>query len=199
MYRKKEYEMNKLYLRVSTDIQSNERQEYLLKEKGYVFDNCVVYEEKMSGKTKNRPILIKMLRELEKDDVVIVSDLSRLARSVKDLWLITDEITLKGATLISLKENIDLSTTSGRLIFTMLGAIYEFERSNLSDRTKEALRVKKNNGVILGRPKTLDDELISKAIDEYLTSNKSMLKVSKEFNISNATLCIELKKRGLKR
>ena len=191
--------MNKLYLRVSTDIQSNERQEYLLKEKGYVFDNCIVYEEKISGKTKNRPMLIKMLSELVKGDVVIISDLSRLARSVKDLWFITDEITLKGATLISLKENIDLATTSGRLIFTMLGAIYEFERSNLSDRTKEALRVKKNNGVILGRPVTIEKSLIDNAIETYMNSNKSMLVVSKEYDISVATLCNELKKVGLKR
>lgn len=191
--------MKKLYLRVSTDIQSNDRQEYLLKEKGYVFSDCIVYEEKISGKTKNRPMLIKMLSELEKGDVVVISDLSRLARSVKDLWYITDEISLKGATLISLKENIDLATSSGRLIFTMLGAIYEFERSNLSDRTREALRTKKANGQTLGRPVVLDETNLENAINEYLNSKSSMKVVANKYNISDATLCNTLKKKGLKR
>lgn len=191
--------MKKLYLRVSTDIQSNDRQEYLLKEKGYVFSDCIVYEEKISGKTKNRPMLIKMLSELEKGDVVVISDLSRLARSVKDLWYITDEISLKGATLISLKENIDLATSSGRLIFTMLGAIYEFERSNLSDRTREALRTKKANGQTLGRPVILDETNLENAINEYLNSKSSMKVIANKYNISDATLCNTLKKKGLKR
>ena len=191
--------MNRLYIRVSTDKQIGERQDYILQQKGYSFENCVVYEETMSGKSRNRPVLAKLLKECEKGDNLVITDLSRLARSVKDLWEISDELIKKEVTLVSLKENIDLSTSSGRLVFSMLGAIYEFERSVLSDRTKEALMAKKKNGVVLGRPKTINDELMNDAILEYMSSDKSMMKVSKEFGISVATLCNKLKERGLTR
>lgn len=191
--------MNKVYVRVSTDKQIGERQDYLLEQKGYTKDNSLFYEETFSGKTKNRPILNQLLSELKKDDVVIVTDLSRLARSVKDLWVISDDILSKGATLVSLKENIDLSTSSGRLVFSMLGSIYQFEREVLSDRTKEALKAKKANGTILGRPITLDENNLENAINEYLNSKLSMKVVASKYNISDATLCNTLKKRGLKR
>ena len=191
--------MNKVYVRVSTDKQIGERQDYLLEQKGYTKDNSIFYEETYSGKTKNRPILNQLLSELKKGDVVVVTDLSRLARSVKDLWLISDELLVKGATLISLKENIDLSTSSGRLVFSMLGSIYQFEREVLSDRTKEALRAKKANGTTLGRPITLDETNLENAINEYLNSKLSMKVIANKYNISDCTLCTTMKKKGLKR
>lgn len=191
--------MNKVYVRVSTDKQIGERQDYLLEQKGFTQENSVFYEETYSGKSKNRPILNKLLSELSKGDVVVVTDLSRLARSVKDLWLISDELLSKGATLISLKENIDLATSSGRLVFSMLGSIYQFEREVLSDRTKEALRAKKANGQILGRPITLDESNLENAINEYMTSKLSMKVIANKYNISDASLCLYMKKKGLKR
>lgn len=191
--------MNKVYVRISTDKQIGERQDYLLEQKGYTKDNSLFYEETFSGKTKNRPMLNKLLSELQKGDVLVVTDLSRLARSVKDLWVISDELLSKGATLISLKENIDLATSSGRLVFSMLGSIYQFEREVLSDRTKEALRAKKANGQILGRPVILDETNLENAINEYLNSKSSMKVIANKYNISDATLCNTLKKKGLKR
>lgn len=190
----------RIYMRVSTvDKQDFLRQEYLLKEKGYDFEKCVVYEEKISGKTRKRPQLEKLLSELESGDNLIVTDLTRLARSVRDLLAIGEEITDKNANLISLKENIDLETSTGKLLFTVIGAIGQFERDVLSDRTKEALKAKKQKGIKLGRPTSLDESIIEQSISEYMSTNKSMLVVSKEFGISNATLCKELKKRGMKR
>jgi DNA invertase Pin-like site-specific DNA recombinase len=191
--------MDRLYIRVSTEKQILERQDYILQQKGYNLDECKVYEETMSGKSRNRPILAKLLREVEKGDNVVITDLSRLARSVKDLWEISDELIKKEVVLVSIKENIDLSTPSGRLVFSMLASIYQFEREILSERTKDALQAKKNNGVILGRPVTIEKSLIDNAIETYMNSNKSMLVVGKEYDISNATICLELKKRNLKR
>jgi DNA invertase Pin-like site-specific DNA recombinase len=191
--------MNRIYLRKSTILQENERQEYILEQKGYNLDECEVYEETYSGKVRQRPMLNKMLEDLVKGDNVVVTDLTRLARSVKDLWEIGDLITNVGANLISIKENVDLETSTGRLLFTVIGAIGQFERETLSDRTKEALQAKKKNGIILGRPITLDKTLLDDCVNEYMNSNKSMLVVSKEYDISNATLCGELKKRNLKR
>lgn len=193
--------MNRIYLRVSTvDNQEFDRQIYILEKNGYKLNDCVVYQEKVSGKTmKKRDELKRLLNDVQKDDNVIITDLSRLARSVKDLWTISDELISKGATLISLKENIDLSTSSGRLIFSMLGSIYQFERDVLSDRTKEALAAKKKNGVRLGRPTVIDQSKIESAIKEYLSSKKSMKEVSENYDFTHVTLFNELKKRGLRR
>lgn len=191
--------MNRIYVRISTDMQITDRQDFILKEIGYTNENSVFYEEIYSGKTKKRPVLIKMLDELEEGDNVVVTDLTRLARSVKDLWIIGDNITEKGANLISLKENVDLTTSTGKLLFTVIGAIGEFERNTLSDRTKEALAAKKANGVRLGRPKAIEENKMSDAIQFYMNGYQSMKEVSEKFNISDATLCNELRKRGLHR
>lgn len=191
--------MNKIYVRISTEKQILERQDYLLEQRGYNRQNSVIYEEVYSGKSKNRPILNKMLDELKSGDTVVVTDLTRLARSVKDLWWIGDKITSKGCNLVSLKENVDLETSTGKLLFTVIGAIGQFERDTLSDRTKEALRAKKANGQILGRPVVLDETNLENAINEYLNSKSSMKVIANKYNISDATLCLKLKKKGLKR
>lgn len=189
----------RIYVRISTDMQESLRQVDILNNNGYTKDNAIWYEEIYSGKTKNRPVLIKLMKELEKDDIVVITDLSRLARSVKDLWQLSDEIVIKKATLISLKENIDLSTSTGRLVFSMLGAIYQFERDTLSDRTKEALRAKKNSGVVLGRPKTISDDVIVNAVNEYLSNienghKQSYIEVAKNYRISHVSLFNAVKK-----
>lgn len=193
--------MNRIYLRVSTeDSQEFDRQIFILEKAGYVLSDCVVYEEKISGKsTKNRNELKKLLSDIQKGDNVVISELSRLARSVKDLWEIGEELTSKGVVLVSIKENIDLGTSVGRLLFTMIGAVSQFERDVLSERTKDALQAKKKNGVKLGRPKTIDQETLDKAVDEYINSRLSYLDVANKYNMSNVSLFNEVKKRGLSR
>lgn len=189
----------RIYMRVSTDNQSQDRQKYLLEQAGYNEDNSIFYQESISGKTRKRPQLEKLLEELTVGDKLIVADLTRLARSVKDLLAISEEIVEKKANLISLKENIDLETSTGKLLFTVIGAIGQFERDVLSDRTKEALKAKKQKGIKLGRPVTLDESVIENAIETYMNGKESMLNVSKQYGISVATLCNQLQKKGLKR
>jgi DNA invertase Pin-like site-specific DNA recombinase len=193
--------MNRIYLRVSTeDSQEFDRQIFILEKAGYDLSQCVIYEEKVSGKsTKNRNELKKLLSDVETGDNVVISELSRLARSVKDLWEIGEELTSKGVVLVSIKENIDLGTSVGRLLFTMIGAVSQFERDVLSERTKDALQAKKKNGIKLGRPKTISDDVLDQAVNEYLNSKLSYLDVSNKYNISNVTLFNEFKKRGLNR
>lgn len=154
-----------LYVRVSTDSQDYIRQTNILKENGYDETNSEIMLETFSGKTKKRPVLQEMLKLVEKGDKVVITDLTRLARSVKDLWEISDEVSRKGATLVSLKENFDLQTSTGKLLFTVLGAIGQFERDTISDRTKETLRAKQKQGMILGRPLANDVEKILEMYD----------------------------------
>ena len=188
--------MNRIYLRVSTqDNQEFDRQVYILEKYGYVLSECVVYQEKISGKSrKNREELFKMLKEIEKGDKVIITEISRLARSVIDLWEIANEINKVGANLISLKENIDLETAAGRLMFTMLSGMAQFERDVISERTVDALLAKKKNGVVLGRPRTIESKVIDEAIQDYVNGGGTFKQVASRYNISDATLCNSVKK-----
>lgn len=141
------------YIRISTEKQEYDRQELIMNEHGYFNNqNCIFLQETISGKSKKRPILQEMLSKIKKDDKVVITDISRLARSVSDLWSIADIIVSKGGVLVSFKENIDLGTSTGKMLFSIMGAIVQWERDNTSDKTKESLRAKKNKGIILGRP-----------------------------------------------
>lgn len=189
--------MNRIYLRVSTDDSGQEfdRQVYILEKQGYVLSECEVYQEKVSGKsTKKRTELLRLLKDLNKDDVVIVSEISRLARSTIDLWTIANEILDKGCSLICIKENFDLSTAMGRFTFNIFGSIAQLERETISERTKDGLAAKKKNGIRLGRPAVIDSEVIANAVNTYLTSKLSYEKVGKLFGISGVTVYNEVKK-----
>lgn len=126
--------MKLAYVRVSTVEQNEERQTQALESKG--IDQW--YIEKVSAKDTKRPKLQEMLNYAREGDQIYIHDLSRLARSTKDLLEIIEELDHKKVELISLKENIDTSTPNGRLMITMLGAINEFERANLLERQKRA-------------------------------------------------------------
>lgn len=187
--------MNRLYLRISTDQQIQERQEFILKQNGYTEQNSLVYKETFSGKsTKNRPVLKDLLEQIQPNDKLIVTDLSRLARSVKDLWEIVETLNKKNAVLVSIKENLDLSTSTGKLMFTIIGAMYQFERDTLSDRTKEALAAKKAKGVRLGRPNVFKKELIEEAIIYYKANKCTYKDIEDKFGISAASFCLKMKK-----
>lgn len=109
-----------------------------------------VFFEKLSGRKENRAELKKALDSLEKGDTLLIYNLSRLSRSSKQLVNLMSELNEKGIYLKSIQESIDTSTPSGRLFFTVLAGIAEFEAENISIRTKEALsRTTKT----LGRPK----------------------------------------------
>ncbi len=137
------------YIRVSTLEQNTESQKEILKQ--YEIDRF--FEEKVSGKNTNRPKLMEMLDYVRNGDTVYVKDFSRLARSTKDLLWIIEKLEEKGVKLISHKEKLDTSTPSGKLMVTMLGAIYEFERANLLERQKDGIAVAKKEGKYKGRKK----------------------------------------------
>lgn len=135
------------YVRVSTAEQNEARQLEALK----TYEIEKVYLEKASAKDTKRPKLQEMLEFVREDDTVYVKDFSRLARSTKDLLNIVELLDKKGVKLVSLKENIDSKTTTGKLMLTMIGAIYEFERMNLLERQKEGIALAKMKGKYRGR------------------------------------------------
>ena len=120
------------YARVSTEEQNLDRQLDSLKEAG-----CEkIFQEKITGTKKERPELDKLMEQLRSGDLIIISDLTRLSRSVKDLFSLVDQIEKKGANIKSLKESwMDTSTPQGKLMFTIFAGISQFERDLISQRT----------------------------------------------------------------
>lgn len=156
------------YARVSTEAQNLDRQLDALKK--YGVDQ--IYNEKMTGTKKDRPELAKLINRMTEGDSVVIESLSRLGRSAKDLIELTELFQSKGVDLVSLKENIDTSTSTGKLLFTMMSAIAQFERDTIADRTREGLRAARARGRMGGRPKT-DPSIIKKAIMLYRTGQYS--------------------------
>lgn len=141
--------MNIAYVRVSTVEQNEGRQLEGLKK--YDIDKWFI--EKVSGKDTNRPELKKMIDYAREGDTVFVWDFSRLARSTKDLLELVEQFKNNKVHLRSIKENLDTSTPTGKLMLTMIGAINEFERANLLERQREGIALAKASGKYKGRKK----------------------------------------------
>lgn len=148
-----------LYCRVSTNKQTNENQKIRLlqyaTDMSYKFD---LYEEVESSR-KTRPVKQELLQKLRKGEYshVIVYKLDRFARSSRELILEIQELIDKGVGFISVSDNLDFSSSMGRLHFQILAAFAEFERSLISERTKEGIERTKSQGTVLGRPKGKKD------------------------------------------
>ena len=123
------------YARVSTESQNLDRQLDALEKYGVE----MIYNEKMTGTKKDRPELSKLLDRMTDGDTVVVESLSRLGRSTKDLIELMELFQSKGVHLVSLKESIDTSTSTGKLLFTLMSAIAQFERDVIADRTREEI------------------------------------------------------------
>lgn len=165
---------NIAYIRVSAIDQNEERQVQALESKS--IDRY--YIEKVSGKDTNRPKLQEMLEYVRQGDTIYIHDFSRLARNVKDLLNIVEQLQNKSVNLISLKENLDLNTPAGKLQLTMLGAIYEFERAMIKERQAEGIAIAKAKGKYKGRKKINYpanwEEIYNKWKYRQLTANKAM-------------------------
>lgn len=171
------------YIRVSTIEQNEQRQVEAMQQ--YNIEKWFI--EKVSAKDTNRPKLQEMLDYAREGDTIHIHDFSRLARSTKDLLDIVEKLNHKGITLISNKENIDTSTPTGKLMLTMIGAINEFERTNLLERQKEGIAIAKRNGKYKGRkPVTIPD--FEKHYQRYMKREISKSQLAKNLNISRPTL-----------
>ena len=173
--------MKRLYARVSTLDQELDSQIETLK-KFAKDDEYVLYHEKLSGKDTNRPELRKMMKDLQKGDMVVVIKLDRLARSLYDLQTITKYIEDKGGSFISLGDSgIDTSTPNGKLLFQVMGAFAEFEKNLINKRMEEGRRYAKLKGVKMGRP---DLKTGKKNGSRYLDKNQ-IIKLYKEGKSAN--------------
>lgn len=171
------------YARVSTEAQNLDRQLDALKKYGV----DMIYNEKMSGTKKNRPELTKLLDRITEGDTVVVESLSRLGRSTKDLIELTEIFQSKGVNFVSLKESIDTNSPTGKLLFTLMSAIAQFERDVIADRTREGLKSARARGRMGGRPRA-DPEQVKKAVKLYKTEQYSIKEIEELTGIKKSTL-----------
>lgn len=162
------------YIRVSTVDQHEDRQIKAMESLGIE----KWFKEKVSAKDTNRPKLKELLEFAREGDTIYIHDLSRLARSTKDLLELVEELQSRNVQLISLKENLDTSTPTGKLMLTMIGAINEFERTNMLERQREGIAIAKAKGMYKGRKKidfpTEWELTYNKWKNREITANKAM-------------------------
>lgn len=175
--------MNIAYVRVSTVEQNEGRQIEALKEKN--IDKW--YTEKVSAKDTNRPQLKEMLEFAREGDTIFIHDFSRLARSTKDLLDIVEMLNAKGVHLVSNKENIDSSTPTGKLMLTMIGAIAEFERTNLLERQREGIALAVKEGKYKGRREVKVDNF-EEQYQRYKNRELNKVQLAAKLGITRPTL-----------
>lgn len=178
--------MNKVfgYARVSTEEQNLDRQLDILREAGAE----EIFSEKMTGTKKDRPELQKLLKQLRAGDTILVADLTRLSRSTKDLFSLVEQIEAKGANIKSLKESwLDTTTPQGKLMFTFMAGISQFERDLISQRTKEGLASARARGRVGGR-KPKSKSMVVTALNMYDSKKHTIAEITEATGLSKMTL-----------
>ena len=172
------------YARVSTFDQNPDLQKDALEKVG-----CgKIFVDTVSGTVSQRPALSKLKEILRKGDTLVVWRLDRLGRSLKDLIDWMNYLDTEGVALQSLQEAIDTSTAAGKLIFHIFGALAEFERHLIVERTQAGLSAARARGRLGGRPRTLDNDKKQVVIDLYNDRKLTVKKICEMMNISKPTL-----------
>lgn len=182
------------YARVSTIDQNLDRQIDELIRYGVQEDH--LYTDKYTGASMNRPAFESMNQRLREGDVVITESLSRLSRTTKDLLNVIEDWQRRGVTYISLKESIDFSTSTGKLILSVMASISEFERSITKERVREGIKAARARGRVGGR-KATDPNKISKAVKLYQTKSHSLTEIREITGVSQSVLYRALRKQNI--
>lgn len=171
------------YGRVSTEDQRLDAQITALKEAGAEH----VFADKIGGTKRKRPELDKMLEQLRRGDVVLVTKYDRLARSLTDLLDIVAQIERAEAGFRSLAEDIDTTTPAGRLIFHVFASIAQFERERIRERTMEGLDAARKKGRIGGRPPALSTDQKTEVL-RLKDEGRALKDIAALFKVSLATV-----------
>lgn len=181
------------YARVSTKKQSLDMQLDELKRYG-----CEeITTEKESGAKKDRKELQLLLSKLRKDDTLVVYKLDRLGRTMHQLVNLLQEFNEKGIHFVSIKDGIDTSTTMGRFLFHIFGAMAEMEREVINERVISGVAAAKARGREGGRKKAHTPQQIQ-GMMEMLASGKTKVEVCEMFDVARATLYRYIKEHDSK-
>lgn len=182
------------YARVSTNDQNLDRQLDMLQNQAGI-PREDIFCDKISGSTLNRPAFDELQKVLRTGDKIVSESLSRISRSTKDLLNTIESWQNKGITYVSLKENIDFSTSTGKLILSIISSIAEFEKNTIRDRVCEGLSSARARGRVGGRPKT-DKKSLDKAIKLYHTKAYSIKEIKEVTGVSQSVLYRALKEQN---
>lgn len=182
------------YARVSTTDQRLDRQIDELLENGVSPDH--IFTDKMTGGTTSRPAFEALQARLREGDVVTTDSLSRLSRSMKDLLQIIEDWNHRGVQYISLKENIDFSSSTGKFLLGVLASVSELERNLIKDRVKEGIASARARGRVGGRKPT-DAGKIAKAMKLYDAKTHSLAEIREITGVSQSVLYRALRRRKI--
>lgn len=172
------------YARVSTQDQNLDLQKDALLASG-----CErIFTDVASGAKADRNGLAELLGFLRSGDTLVVWKFDRLGRSLRHLLDVVNTIHDKGAGLRSLQENIDTTSSGGKLIFHVFGALAEFERDLIRERTRAGLSSARARGRLGGRRKIMDDKKVAMAISLSKDPTHSIADICKTLSVSRATL-----------
>ncbi len=178
------------YARVSTIDPNLDRQIIILTEYG-----CEkIVKEKFTGTIKDRKGLHQLFDVIRQGDTVVVESISRLGRKTLDILNIIQQLEEIGVQFISLKENMDTRTSTGKAMFQMMCVIAELERNLIAERVKEGLEASKKRGKTLGRPK-LNKEKLTVALRMYDSNEYSIKEIVSSTGISQGSLYRAINKR----
>ena len=183
--------MNIGYARVSTNDQNLGLQEDALKR-----ENCEeIFNDVASGAKTDRPGLEEALAYLREGDTLVVWKLDRLGRSIQHLIQTVKTLGERKIWFKSLQENIDTTTSGGKLIFHIFSALAEFERDLIGERTQAGLKAARARGRLGGRPPLLDNRQINRMIEMYDEQKNTVAEICKIYSISRPSFYNYLKKR----
>lgn len=173
------------YARVSTEDQKLDLQLHALRNA-----KCdrIFTDFGISGSTCDRPGLQRALESVERGDTLVVWRLDRLGRSLIQLVQLMDVLGKRGIEFYSLTENIDTGSSGGRLLFHMIAALSEFERTLISERTRAGMAAAKLNGRRMGRPRGLDDQQLREAILAVSERGESVGDVASRYRVTPRSL-----------
>lgn len=173
------------YARVSTDEQRLDLQISALQRAGC---EKIFSDQGISGYRFARGGLKAAMRHLKPGGTLVVWRLDRLGRSLSGLVRLMEQLGTRGVHFRSVTENIDTGSSGGRLMFHMMAALAEFERSLISERTRAGMAAAKARGCVVGRPRALDDQQIQAAWCAVRCRGATLAAVSQEFGVSPRTL-----------
>ena len=172
------------YARISTLSQNLDLQKDALEKAG-----CKkIYVEQMSGSSRIRPELEKTLEMLRNGDTLVVWRLDRLGRSLKHLIELISKLEQREIGFKSLMESMDTTTSGGKLIFHIFGALAEFEHNLIKERTSAGLAAARARGRNGGRPLKLDEKKRELAIKLYNERERSIKEICQIMGVSKPTL-----------
>jgi DNA invertase Pin-like site-specific DNA recombinase len=172
------------YARVSTIEQDASLQLDALRAAG-----CLkVFTDKASGSLDRRPQLDRLLDQLRPGDTIVVWRLDRLGRSLKHLIQLIEDLAEKEVGFRSLTEGMDTTTSGGKLVFQIFGALAEFERSLIRERTMAGLAAARSRGRVGGRPPVMTPEKIKVARDLYRARELTVEEIAKTIGVSRKTV-----------